>query len=335
MREFWVASGHHLTQRRADGWLAVTPELLLAWVARPELAPPDDACDAERALHAQLLADPMVRVEPAQISAIADPDGRENWELFLSLRDTLLAAGSVEAGYMALIRQGVATAPVLLEQLTQLILRNALDGIEDVHTLRAAECFFRPQHGFLKEDSLHLVDLELVQEMDIRRQQNPLAAMFEGGVESLDILDDENAWTWWSRSDAHTMVQDFGGNPASRLGMAQAIAAFVRHLHRIDVTVLPVTHEEQADLGLFVGLTREGTQIGNALWHGKPLPAKLVGLFMLDFPADAPVLERMRGRPSWIMLGVGDDLTLRMKPQNLIDGLPLSDRDNTGTGARL
>lgn len=325
MREFWVASGHHLTQRRADGWLAVTPELLLAWLARPELAPPEDACEAERALHAQLLADPLDRVDPARITAITDPDGRENWQLFLSLRDILVTAGSVEAGYMALVRQGVTTAPVLLEQLTQLILRNALDGIEDVHTLRAAECFFRPQHGFLKEDSLHLVDLELVQEMETRRQQNPLAALFDGGIESLDILDDDNAWTWWSRSDAHTMVQDFGGNPASRLGLARVIEAFVRHLHRIEVTVLPVTQEERADLGWFVGLSREGTLIGNALWHGKALPARLVGLFMLDFPPDAPVLAHMHDRPTWIMLGVGDDLTLRMKPQNLVDGLPLAD----------
>ena len=327
MREFWVASGHHLTQRRADGWLAVTPELLLAWLARPELAPPKDACAAERALHAQLLADPLGWVEPTRIAAIADPDGRENWQLFLGLRDTLVASGSVEAGYMALVRLGAPTAPVLLEQLVQLILRNALDGIEDVHTLRAAENFFRPQHGFLKGDSLHLADLELVQEMEERHRQNPLAALFGEGIESLDVLDDHNAWTWWSRSDAHTMVQDFGGNPSSRLGMARVIEIFIRHLHRIDVTVLPVMQETNTDFGWFVGLSREGTEIGNALWHGKAPPARLVGLFALDFPPDAPVLDHMRDRPTWVMLGADEDLRVRMKPQNLVDGLPLADED--------
>ncbi|HEY8578656.1 MAG TPA: DUF6352 family protein, partial [Beijerinckiaceae bacterium] len=59
MREFWVSSGHHLSRRLPNGELAVTPELLTAWLARPELAPPDEACDAERALHAALLADPL------------------------------------------------------------------------------------------------------------------------------------------------------------------------------------------------------------------------------------------------------------------------------------
>ncbi|WP_028029190.1 DUF6352 family protein [Gemmobacter nectariphilus] len=323
MREFWVASGHHLTRRRADGWLAVTPELLTAWLARPELAPPEDACAGERALHARLLADPFAPVTAAQIAAIADPDGRENWDLFLTLRDTLAREGSVEGGYAALIRQGIPTAPVLLDQLAQLILRNALDGVDDVQTLRAAENLFRPQHGFLRDGNLHLVDLELAQDIETRQHHNPLGAMFDGGLEALDVLGDHNAWTWWSRSDAHTMVQNFGGDPAARLGLARAIEAFVRHLHRIAVTVQPVSREDHADLGWFVGLTREGTEIGNALWNGRAPQGRLVGLFTLDFPPGAPVLSHMRDRPTWLMLGTGADLTLRMKPQNLIGGLPL------------
>jgi hypothetical protein len=55
-REFWVSSGHHLARRTEGGGLAVTDELLLAYLARPELAPPEDACAAERKLHAALLA---------------------------------------------------------------------------------------------------------------------------------------------------------------------------------------------------------------------------------------------------------------------------------------
>ena len=323
MREFWVASGHHMTRRRDDGWLGVTPELLLAWLARPELVPPADACADESRLYARLTDDPMAAVTPAEIAAIADPDGRENWQLFTSLRDVLIREGSVEGGYLALIRQSLPLAPVLLDQITQLVLRNALDGVEDVHILRAAENFFRPQHGFLKDDGLHFVDLELHDEIQARNQANPLAALFDGGIERLDILGDQNAWTWWSRSDAHTMVQNFGGNPASRMGMAGALEAFIRHLHRVEATVLPVTREEQADLGWFVGLSREGTLIGNALWNGQPLPAQLVGLFTVDFGPQAPVIAHMQDRPTWLMLGVGDNLELRMKPQNLVDGLPL------------
>ena len=59
MREFWVASGHHLTRRADHGGLVATPELIMAYLARPELMPPADACDAERDLHASLMADPL------------------------------------------------------------------------------------------------------------------------------------------------------------------------------------------------------------------------------------------------------------------------------------
>ncbi|MFJ5489198.1 DUF6352 family protein, partial [Hansschlegelia beijingensis] len=55
MTEFWVSSGHHLVQRTEGGGLAVTDELILAYLARPELTPPPEACAAERALHAALL----------------------------------------------------------------------------------------------------------------------------------------------------------------------------------------------------------------------------------------------------------------------------------------
>ena len=68
MREFWVASGHHLTRRADHGGLVATPELIMAYLARPELMPPADACDAERDLHASLMADPLRTVSAAGTS---------------------------------------------------------------------------------------------------------------------------------------------------------------------------------------------------------------------------------------------------------------------------
>ena len=57
-RDFWLSCGHHLLDRDADGRLIVTDEFLKAYLARPEIAPPPEACAAERALHEMLLADP-------------------------------------------------------------------------------------------------------------------------------------------------------------------------------------------------------------------------------------------------------------------------------------
>jgi hypothetical protein len=97
MREFWVASGHHLTRRGDHGGLLATPELIMAYLARPELMPPEDACAAERALHASVLADPLRPVSKADIAAIADADARENWTFMMGFRDRLVAAPSLEA----------------------------------------------------------------------------------------------------------------------------------------------------------------------------------------------------------------------------------------------
>jgi hypothetical protein len=84
-RDFWLSCGHHLLDRDAGGGLLVTDEFLKAYLARPEIAPPADACAAERMLHGALLADPRQAVSPAQIAAIADADARENWEVMVAV----------------------------------------------------------------------------------------------------------------------------------------------------------------------------------------------------------------------------------------------------------
>jgi hypothetical protein len=124
MREFWVASGHHLTGLDATGRMRVTDELVLAWLARPEIVPPPEACAAERALHARLMDKPRAQVSAVERANLADPDARENWGFLLTLRDTLLSAGTIEAGYLALVRDRVKLPHLFYDQLVQLILRN-------------------------------------------------------------------------------------------------------------------------------------------------------------------------------------------------------------------
>ena len=323
MREFWVASGHHLTRLDGRGRMMVTDELLLAWLARPEVIPPEDACAAERALHARLMAAPRAAVAPAEIAAMADPDARENWGFLLTLRDRLLAAGTVEEGYRGLVREGLRLPVVFYDQLVQLIVRNALDGCDNVHVLRAAELLFRPQRGHVRDGALVLAENELVAEMEAEKRISPLGAMFAGAVEDLDVLSDDNAWTYWSRSDAHTMALNFGGDAKARAGLATTLAAFVTHLTGHAVTVSQETTAQDVDLRWFIGLDQTGAAIGNALWAGKPPPAAIVGLFRLDFADPDVMLERVRGCPTWLILGMDEDRIVRVKPQNLVMGLPL------------
>ncbi len=329
MREFWVSSGHHLTRRVEGGGLAVTDELLLAYLARPELAPPEDACAAERALHAALLADPRWPVAPAEIAALQDEDARENWGFMIAFRDRLAASPTVEAAYLAVVRSGAkGVPPLFLNQLAHLVLRNALDACEDPYVLRAGELFFRTQRVSRLDGAAVLADDEVIEAHESGRAPSPLVAMLGREPErELDVLDDLNAWTYWSRSDAHTMALNLGSNPRSREGLARVVEAWVAHLLHIEVRVEPVARIEDRDWRWFVGLDQEATRIGNALWTGRSVhpeeQARVLGLFTLRFSEPERADPRVGDRPVYLLLAEGPDRRLRVKPQNLVMGLPL------------
>jgi Family of unknown function (DUF6352) len=330
MPEFWVSSGHHLTPRMEGGGLAVTDELILAYLARPELVPPEEACGAERALHASLLASPRRPVAREEIGALADADARENWSMMLAFRERLLAAPSVEAVYLDLVRHGLgSTPPIFLNQLVHLILRNALDSCSDPYVLRAAELFFRPQKVSFHEGAVLLADAEIIEEHEQNRGQSPLVAMLgQEPAAELDVLDDGNSWTYWSRSDAFTMALNLGSNRRSREGLARAIETWVGHLLGIAISVEPIARIEDPDWRWFVGLDAEATRIGNALWQGQELEedtqTRTLALFRLTFPDPSFVAPKMIGFPVYLILAMTPDKMLRMKPQNLLVGLPLA-----------
>lgn len=330
MKDFWFASGHHLLDHAPSGGLVVTDDFLKAYLARPELLPPPEACEAERALHAALMADPRRAVPPAEVSAIADEDARENWAFMLRFRDKLLAAPTLEAAYLAIARQKAGDLPpIFLDQLTQLVLRNALDGVEDPQVLRAGELFFRRQKATVHEGRLLLADAETIAMHEEHRNHSPLLAMLGGAaVTELDILDEANAQQYFERADAFDMVLNMGGNPQARRGLAEAIRLFVQHLLGARVSVEALTSVENADFAWFVGLDVEATRIGNALWEGKPLSDdarnRVVCLLRLTFDNPAEALPKVAGRPVYLILAMDCDQHVRMKPQNLVVGLPVA-----------
>ena len=325
MREFWVSSGHHLTRRGEGGGLEATDELLLAYLARPELVPPPEACEAERRLHAGLLAAPRRPVSAAEVATIEDADARENWELMLDLRRRLLTLPTVEAVYLDLVRGG-GGVPLFVGQFVHLILRNALEGCADPTILRAAELFFRPQRVSFHEGRVLLADAEIVEGFETGRTQSPLVAMLGKSPETqLDIMDDANAWTYWSRSDAHTMVLDLR-QPRAREALARVIELWVAHLLGLETRVEPVERIEDRDWRWFVGLDAEATRIGNALWRGERSDAELsrvLALFRMTLPEEPRVDPRAAGHPVYLLLAMDGDKQVRLKPQNLVTGLPL------------
>jgi len=334
MREFWVASGHHLTRRAEHGGLVATPELIMAYLARPELMPPADACDAERRLHAALMADPLRPVSATDLAGLVDADARENWSFMINFRDRLISAPSLEAVYVALARKGAGELPpIFLSQLCHLILRNALEGCDDPYVLRAAELFYRGQLAAIHENTLLLADAEVVEAEQHAHHDthlSPLTAMLQRpkSFGEMDVMDDENAWTYWSRSDAHAMAMNMGGNPKARAGLCRVIERWIAHLLGIGVRVESIATIEDRDWRWFVGLDSEGTRIGNALWHGERMEnsvtERIVALMRLSFEDVRLVDQRVGDKPVYLILAMGADKVVKLKPQNLIAGLPLA-----------
>jgi hypothetical protein len=327
--EFWVSSGHVLLQRTQDGKLGVTPEFLKAFYARPEVLPPPEACDTERALHARLMIAPADPVAKAEIAAMLDPDARENWTRLVDFRDLLLASGSLEAAYLRLVRKGMgSTPPLFINQLVHAILRNAMDGEDDAFVLRAAEMFFRPQRLTINDGALLLADEETVDGAKVDAHASPLVAMFgEQAAKDLDVLIGDNAAGYRARSDAFDMVMDFGMGKPARDALGRAMAIWLRHLIGLEavITAAPEIHDKE--WLWFIGLDQEGTRAGNQLWKGKDLPeadrARIVALYEMRLADDPRIRPDIAGKPVYLILAMATDRIIRMKPQNLIAGLPL------------
>jgi hypothetical protein len=136
-----------------------------------------------------------------------------------------------------------------------------------------------------------------VQLFEAEMHASPLMAMFSGGIDGLDVLGGGNEWTYWSRSDAHTTVLNFGGDPRrARAGDGRSRRSWPI-CWGLAVSVTPHTRVEDVDLRWYVGLDPAGTAIGNALWRGEAPPATLVGLFRLEFD-DPRAGSGRHGRPS-------------------------------------
>jgi hypothetical protein len=307
--------------------LLVTDDFLKAYLARPEITPPADACDRERALHRGLLANPRQPVSSAEVAEIADADARENWGVLVAFRDQLLGHRTLEAAYLDIVRRNLRFPHLFLAQVVHLILRNVLDGCGDAFVLRAAECFFRPQKLTLHDGSLVAADEETVSGLG-NKPLSPLVSMLGlPAAAEIDVLNDDNAATYWQRSDLFDMALDLTAGRRGLEAVGEVARRWIAHLLAIEVDIEPLVEMQDVALAWYVGLDAEATRIGDTLWKGEDIDeatrARVVGLYRLVFADPARVIEKVRGEAVYLMAAMTADKVLRMKPQNLLTGLPV------------
>jgi Family of unknown function (DUF6352) len=337
MPDFWRSSGFALLDRRAaDGQLTVTDAFLRAYLERPEMAPVAESGPAERALHAALLAGPRTPIGGQQLSAVEDPDARENYAVWLAFRDRLLAAPTLEDAYLALFVDRARGIPSLfVDQLARVILRNLLDGTGDALRVRAAEMLFRPQIVTLHEGAVLAADAETVEMYaatggfgDLGRlvleAQTPLRRV------ELEVLSEDNAGGYWGRDERHDTALDISFARPGLDALCRVLEAWVRHLLRVEVGIQPVAEIRDERWVWHTGLDPEASAILNDLYDGREVDEermrRLLALFRLEFRDPSVMLGSIAGRPVYLAMAMTPTNRLRLRPQNLLLNLPLQAR---------
>ena len=278
------------------------------------------------------MADPRRRITQAEIDAVEDPDGRDNYRVVIRFRDRLVEAGTIEAAYMGLFKAPIDIPPLFIEQMVHVVLRNILDGCDDPLRLRAAEVFFREQKATIQEGHALLADLETVEMHAAGSQYGSIGRLIveaQGslGKVDLDVLDRANAQIYWERESRHdTVISVTFGRPALD-ALARVIEAWVQHFLSLTVRVKPIRKIDEPHWAWHIGLDTESTAILNELWSGGQVDhgrmQRILALFALTFDDPAAMRTDITGRTIYLALSATEEGVVRMKPQNLLTNLPL------------
>jgi len=332
--DFWPNSGYRLLARDGAGHLAVTDAFLRAYLQRPEIAPIAESCDAERALHGALMANPREAVGEARIDAMADEDARDNYRVMLAFRDRLIAAGTIEACYLDIFRQGgVTIPPMFVDQMAHVIARRIIDGTDDPFRARAAELLFREQTVTLKDGAVLLGDTETVEMLAATGGMGALGKLVvDSGAQArqvdMDVLQTDTAAIYWDRNERYDTVLDISFARPGLDALCRVLEAWVRHFLQAEISIQPVQEINDEKWVWHLGLDAEASGLLNDLYQGNEVDdarmERLLSLFRLDFKDPNQMAADVRGKPIYLALCMTPEKRLRLKPQNLLVNLPLA-----------
>jgi hypothetical protein len=334
MPDFWRSSGYRLLTIGADGRLTLTDDFLRASLLRPELAPLPESCAAELALHERLMGAPRGTVKDAELTALADPDIRENYAIWLRFRARLTAAPSLEAAYAALFKDSVDVAPLMVQQLTEVLVRNVLgDGADPMHA-RVAELLFRPQKIAVRDDGAVMAADELTVELHsttggfgslgelLNQNRVPTRTV------DLDVLDEGNAATYWERDERHDVAISLNRGRPALAGLCRVLERWIAHFLGVTVAIEPKREIDDKRWVWHVGLDAEASVLLNDLYNrvdvGEERMGRLLCLFELRFANPADMRPAIAGRPVYLAMAMDAQSRLKLKPQNLLLNLPLA-----------
>jgi hypothetical protein len=146
--------------------------------------------------------------------------------------------------------------------------------------------------------------------------------------DTLDVLGEENAASYWQRSDQFDMVLDLSFARPGLDAFCRVLEAWVAHFLRTLVRIEPVRAIRDEHWAWHIGLDAEASAILDDLYRGLPVEEDRLGrifaLFRLSFVDAAAMRPDLAGRPVYLGPAMTPDRRLRLKPQNLLVNLPLA-----------
>jgi hypothetical protein len=335
-------------------WLRPTDDWLRPFLTLPELALVEESCAGEIALHQVLVEFPSRAIDETELDAVRDDDARANYTMFLAFRDALLAAGTLEAYYLALMHSGQVTIPpVFVERIVQAIVWHLLARSDDAFEARAAELLFRPQRLTLTDGRMLCADLATIDLLNETGGFGDIGRLLVQGnapmvAVQMTVLSADNAADYLThqrpRGARHAFVLDLTHELASDIGhgltftmtrthsglkaLARVLERWVAHLLGVQVAITPMQKIADEAWRWHVGLDVESMALLNDLYEDRAVEAerlqRLISLFKLEFANPAEMRADVAGKPVYLGLAMTAEGTLRLKPQNLLLNLPLS-----------
>jgi hypothetical protein len=236
---------------------------------------------------------------------------------------------------MALFRgEGVDVPPLLVHQLTQILLRHVMGAEATALQVRAAEMLFRTQKVSVLEDGqVMAADDETVERHAVAAGFGSIGELLKQGgaplrTAELDVLGETNGDVYWERDEAHDLVISLNHGQPALAALCTVLERWVRHFLGTGATIAIEREIDDEQWVWHVGLDAQASGVLNDLYQGKDVAPermeRMLCLFRLQFDEASVMRPEIAGRPVYLAMAMDADQRLKLKPQNLLLNLPLA-----------
>lgn len=286
-------------------------------LASPQLALVAESCASEVNLHKALQASPLQKISDTELATIADPDARENYAFYLRLQTELLAAGSLEAYYLQLIRSAAVTVPQdVMDALVENITLRMMDATTNPTVDKNIAVQYAAAEWLYKRQAVHLEDGRVMHDVPRDSVTEPLD-LSHGMANEL----------------SHGLIFRLSNANSGLKALSQVLEKWVAHMLQVEVTIKHVAKVDDPAWRWHIGLEATSTGVLNDLYLGKDVSEErlksLISLFKLEFKNASHVQADMAGKPVYLGLAMDANGRVKIKPQNLLLNLPIATQDPT------